>query len=175
MAKKTVAEIPAQLYQILEPLKPDARRRVVRATMILLGEDYALLDLSSGGLARQESAVTRPVPAIETTAQAYLLSKRPKNKGEMLAIAARYRELNENAETHSRADLKKVISDAGLVFDGHNFGRDINNAKRQAGFFNTNTGRDSNKLSFFGQKYADALPDRLAAGKIKKSGSGSKG
>src|SRR5207247_3229045 len=73
-----------------------------------------------------------------------------------------------NAQTHSKADLKKVIADARRNFDDRNFARDIKNARRQAGLFNLGTERDAYQLSSYGQQYVDALPDKDAASKLKK-------
>ena len=92
--------------------------------------------------------------------------KDPQNKGEILAVAARYRELS-GEDGHSKADLKIVITEAGRNFDDANFARDLNNAKRQAGFFNLGTGRNS-RLSYYGKHYVDALPDRQAATALKR-------
>lgn len=84
-------------------------------------------------------------------------------------MAARYREIAEKEESHSKTDLRTVITTgAHRNFDDANFARDMNNAKRQAGFFNLGTGRDTNKLSYYGKQYVDALPDREEAGKLKR-------
>jgi len=166
MAKPNVAQIPAKLYELLEPLSAEERTRVVQATMILFGDAVP----ASPGAPAAPAAPDTPAgqPAGSNTHQDYLDQKDPKNKGEVLAVAARYREMYQDSHTHTKADLKKVITDSRRNFDDSNFARDINNAKRQAGFFNTGTGRDSSKLSYYGQQFVDALPDRDKAGKIKR-------
>lgn len=151
MAKTRVAQVPAKLYELLEPLSPEERARAVQATLILFGE-----------------ATLRGAGGVLTDAAAYLDGKAPQNKGETLAVAARFRELGQKEETHSKADLKQVITTARRNFDDRNFARDLNNAKRQAGFFNLGTGRDSSKLSYYGQQFVDALPDREAAYKLRR-------
>lgn len=163
MPKTNVAQLPAKLYELLSPLSPEERARVVRATMILFGE---------GAPAPPPAGATPPPagasPPAANDAGAFFDMKDPKNKGETLAVAARFRELNQNEETHTKADLKAVITSARRNFDDSNFARDINNAKRQAGFFNLGTGRDASKLSYYGQQFVDALPDREAASKLKR-------
>lgn len=165
MTKTTVAQLPAKLYELLSPLSAEDRNRVVQATLILLGDDAALATPASGGLPSLGARATGSTP---TDAGAYFDDKAPKNKGEALAVAARFRELRQNKDTHSKADLKAVITGSRRNFDDHNFARDINNAKRQAGFFNLGTGRDASKLSYYGQRFVDALPDREAAAKLKR-------
>lgn len=175
MAKMNMAQLPAKLYELLSPLEPEERVRVVQATMILFGEN-----LPSGlanGSAGQKQNLGDGIGSrdgIQDNIQAFLDEKTPKNKGETLAVVARYRELKDNIETHSKADFKLLITDARRNFDDRNFARDINNAKRQSGFFNLGSGRDANKLSYYGQQFVDALPDRDAAAKIERPKVGGK-
>lgn len=163
MATPNVAQLPAKLYELLSPLTPEERARVVQATLILFGDEPTALKESPGKPAGDAGG-----GKTASDAGAFFDEKAPQNKGEILAVAARFREQTEDEETHSKADLKKVITDARRNFDDHNFGRDINNAKRQAGFFNLGTGRDASKLSYYGQQFVDALPDREAASKLKR-------
>lgn len=163
MAKVTVSQIPAKLYELLEPLTPEERSRAVQATLILFGDEVPArsLDDNRGRDGRSAGSPSSPRDAGE-----FFHLKDPQNKGESLAVAARYREL-KGEEVHTKADLKAVITDAGRNFDDSNFARDMNNAKRQAGFFNLGTGREI-KLSYYGKQYVDALPDREKAGALKK-------
>lgn len=96
------------------------------------------------------------------TVQSYFAAKNPRTKGEELAAAARYRELNEGAESSTRADLERVIKNARRNFDAGNFRRDLENA-RTSGLFTRGSGKDSIILSTYGQSYVDALPDRAVA------------
>jgi len=163
MAKTNPAEISAKLYELLEPLTSDERARAIQATLVLFGEPPQV-----------ELQPRAPSPVVTSqnrhggTVSAFFEEKAPANKGEILAVAARYRELNLGAETHSKEELKKTISDARRNFDSANFILDIKNARRQAGFFNMGTKRDSSQLSYYGQQYVDALPDRVAAAKLKR-------
>lgn len=165
MATPPMAQIPAKLYELLSPLSPDERTRVVQATLILFGDEVPAASLP-------RSAAQTKIAGIASDASVdpavFFDQKGPRNKGEELAVAARFRELHQHQDKHSKADLKKVITDARRNFDDNNFARDINNARRQAGFFNLNTGRDSSKLSYFGQQFVDALPDREAASNFKR-------
>lgn len=169
MAKLSVAQLPAKLYELLSPLSPEERVRVVQATMILFGENLPSGSTNGPGGQNQDSVGgTGSGDRVQDNIQTFLDEKNPKNKGEMLAVVARYRELKDGIETHSKADFKNLITSARRNFDDSNFARDINNAKRQAGFFNLGSGRDANKLSYYGQQFVDALPDKDAAAKIKR-------
>ncbi len=159
-----VAQLPAKLYELLSPLTPEERVRVVQATLILFGDEPTLPSTSS----TSGKPLATPSGGTPTDAGAFFDEKAPQNKGEALAVAARFRELSEKEETHTKADLKKVTTDARRNFDDRNFARDLNNAKRQAGFFNLGTGRDASKLSYYGQQFVDALPDREEVGKLKR-------
>lgn len=164
MPKTSVAQLPAKLYGLLSGLSSEDRARAIQATLILFGEEAPTAPLVGGTpLPRPRTSGAAP-----TDPAAYLDEKAPTNKGETLAVAARFRELSQKEETHSKADLKTVITRARRNFDDSNFARDINNAKRQAGFFNLGTGRDAVKLSYYGQQFVDALPDREAASKLLK-------
>lgn len=158
-----LAQIREKLYQLLSPLTPEERARIVQSTLILFGDQETPIVGTGGGNLNP----AQPSQQLGSE-QEYFQTKNPKNKGEELAVAARYREEKQRAETHSKADLKKVITDARRNFDDKNFGRDLNNAKRQAGFFNTGTARNASKLSYYGQQFVDALPNRDAAAKIKR-------
>lgn len=164
MTKTSLADIPGKLYAILEPLNAEDRAKAVRATLVLFGDEIpnepSLRTPPSGGT---NATVTDYGDVAE-----FFNQKDPKNKGEVLAVAARYREINEQQESHSKSDLKKVVTDSHRNFDDSNFGRDINNAKRQAGFFVLGGDRDAHKLSYYGKQYVDALPDREAAGELKR-------
>jgi len=162
MTKIGVEQIPAKLYELLQSLTPEERSRAVQATFLLFGES-APISLPSSG-----TPPGKPNLSGSMTPFAFVQTKNPANKGEMLAVAARYRELHENAQTHSKEDLKKVITDARRNFDNTNFARDMKNARRQAGLFNLGTERDASQLSYYGQQYVDALPDKEAASKLKK-------
>jgi len=163
MAKITVSQIPAKLYELLEPLTAEERARAVQATLILFGDE-----IPSQSLGDKPGGGGKPLgkPGSSSEPGEFFHLKDPQNKGEILAVAARYREL-KGEEAHPKSDLKAVIVDAGRNFDDANFARDMNNAKRQAGFFNLGTGRDA-RLSYYGKQYVDALPDRAKAGALKR-------
>lgn len=170
MSKTPLAQLPAKLYELLEPHPPEDRARIVQATMLLLGDE----PISAGvpGQPTPTNAVAPATPAnpigTPSDAAAFIDEKAPKNKQELLAVAARYRELTANEETHSKEDFKVVFTEARRNFDDHNFARDMDNTKRQSGFFIKGTGRGENKLSYYGQQFVDALPDREAAEKLNK-------
>jgi hypothetical protein len=75
----------------------------------------------------------------------------------------------------TRADLERIIStEARRAFHTSNFGRDIENA-RGAKLFNPGGNSTSGyTLSYVGQNFVDALPDRETAKTFKKETRGAK-
>lgn len=157
--QKNIANTSVELLKLLEPYSTEERQRIIQATVILLGDISIPI---ASNLKIPDSK------AVSGKAKEFFELKNPKNKGEELAVAARYREETLGAEEHSKADLKAIFAEARRNFDDKNFSRDIDNARRQAGLFNLGTGRDANKLSYQGQQFVDALPDRDVASKHKK-------
>lgn len=160
---KDISEVSIELYKKLSPFSQEERHRITQAVMILLGDNISQNS-------RPLAPGTKVVGAQQdhTNAPEFFAEKNPQNKGEELAVAARYRELSEEAKEHSKADIKAVFAEARKNFDDKNFGRDMDNAKRQAGLFISGTGRDANKLSYQGVQFVDALPDREAAAKHRR-------
>lgn len=170
MAKTSLVQLPAALYGLLEPLTQEERTRVIQATLVLLGDQVPTLTTVSGENFKNDISPRKPPrnSGDPEDGSTFLDEKAPKTKGETLAVAARFLELTAGNEAHSKAELKAVFSAARRNFDDGHFARDMDNARRQAGLFNTGTGRDSHKLSYYGQQFVDALPDREAAAKIKR-------
>lgn len=160
--QKNIANTSIELLKLLGPYSTEERQRIIQATMILLGDTNVPTAQNLGNL---ESFGAK---AVSGKAKEFFELKNPQNKGEELAVAARYREETSGAEEHSKADLKTVFAEARRNFDDKNFSRDMDNARRQAGLFNVGTGRDANKLSYKGQQFVDALPNRDEASKHKK-------
>jgi len=164
MTKKTVADASAELYKLLESFQPEERVRIVRGTLTLLGDP-----LSGDILATQEDeshakgVVAGASGGKQMNARTYFDQKKPHNKIEELATAARYREQTGVGNSSKKEDFQKVIADARRNFDAHNFMRDIGNA-RNAGFFNKGGSiKTGYALSYYGQNYVDTLPDKKAA------------
>ncbi len=171
--KTDLTGITTQIHGLLEGLDPAERQRAITAALTLLGDAYVFpaataparqmgtANLSGDG--RQPSDVVTP--------RDFFASKDPKNKVEELAVAARYRELHEGAEGHTKEQLAQVIRTARRNFDSANFARDLGNAKTAKLF---SLGKE-NSLSYTGQQFVDALPNREQAlatrkGKITKRG-----
>lgn len=163
----TLADITSQLYAVLEPLEPDDRHKAITAVLTLLGQPSPGVgsaphvtagDDTSGSVA----SVSGNVAGLG--AKRFFDEKDPRNKGEELVVAARYRELHEDAHDHSKNDFKEIVAAARRNFDDHNFTRDLNNAKIK-GLFNKGPGHT---VSYFGQQYVDTLPDREGLKKLRK-------
>jgi hypothetical protein len=161
--KKTdLAGITTQIHGLLDGLEPADRHKAITAALTLLGDAYVFP--SSGpvapvGAARPTIAASGGHSSGAVTPRDFFASKDPKNKVEELAVAARFRELYEAAEGHTREQLAQVIKAARRNFDATNFSRDLGNAKTSKLF---SLGKD-NALSYTGQQFVDALPDREQA------------
>ncbi len=162
--KQILLSYPLKLYELLSSLDADERSRVIQATLVLFGEEKAQNTVPPGNASMNSNQRN----SILNNAGAFFDSKEPKNKGEELAVAARFRELKQDGKTHSKTDFKQIVTDARRNFDSSNFSRDLDNAKRQAGFFNLGTDREASQLSYYGQQYVDALPDREAVAKLRR-------
>lgn len=171
----SVAQLAAQLHQLLEPLTREDRARVVQAAFILVGDVVPTVGAQPSHPGAPSGLGTNQVQASRAsaserigTAAEFFANKSPQNKGEELAVACRFRELTQQGDVHSKKELQAVYAAARKNFDANNFARDVDNAKRQSGFFVSGTKRDKNQLSYYGQQFVDALPDRQAAAAIRK-------
>jgi hypothetical protein len=163
-----LAGITTQIHDLLLGLEAHDRQKAITAAMTLLGDAYfpvvaARADGSVGG--QNGAAQSNTADDSALTARAFFDQKEPRGKVEELVVAARYREIAEDAETHTKEQLGQTIKAARRNFDATNFARDLANAKT-AKFLNL--GKD-NSLSYSGQKYVDALPDREQAAAVRKS------
>jgi hypothetical protein len=162
----SVSEIATSILSLLEPLTPDERRRVIQGVLVLLGESSPTLPLSAAAL---PAAQSRPMPG---DAKQFFDEKQPTSKLEELAVAARFREISNAAESHSKNDIEAVFRTARRNFDSVHFQRDLDNAKMK-GLFNKGGEKGTAVLAYYGQNYVDTLPDRDALKQMrapKKSG-----
>lgn len=159
--KKNVATVTTEVYELLEKLESEERVKVVKAALTLLGDDTSLIAESGS---KPGSTLNKGGSLEKQNEQEYFDQKDPKTKIEELAVAARFRELFQNMNTHEKKDLKDVTDNARWNFDSRNFKRDLENAKRR-NFF---TRGQNITLAHYGQKYIDALPDREAVKGLRK-------
>lgn len=174
-----LADITQQIHALLVDLDSEKRQRVIASVCLLLGEQapgggYAVPGVQQvpPQVPAQPAAPTlvgaaAPMPD-EADAQAFFDQKAPQNKGEQLAVAARFLEISEGLEKYKKEDFKRVFDSARRNFDRAHFSRDLDNAKRQAGFFTMGSGSQSHSLSHYGQQYVDALPDRAAVAALRR-------
>ncbi len=157
--KSDLGKAVAAMWATLLALEEEDRPRALAALRTMLGgaleeSEPPLNRGTSGGV----QANSRP-HGITRGAREFFDAKNPESKLEMLAVAARFRELNNGGTTHSRDELRDVFVQARRNFDAAKFRFDIANAKNK-GFFNR--GRES-QLSYAGQNFVDALPKREEA------------
>jgi hypothetical protein len=178
MAKSVdIAKVTSGVYTLVKDLDPGERLRAMNAVLTMLGEAGTLSAGQGGAGSGATGAQGGPAGTggrATGGARAYFDTKDPKSKIEELAVAARYREENVQADTHTKEDLEAVVrTEARRNFDRNNFNRDVSNAK-VAGLFNK--GSDL-ALSYYGQQYVDTLPDREALARLRrpKGGKAKKG
>lgn len=165
MQKKSVTDASSTLYKLLEPFESDDRLRIVRGTLLLLGE----LGPGVVSIGKEPPELKdRDNQGLLKDALTYFGNKNPQKKIEELATAARFYEKKHGASALHKEQFKTVFDDARRNFDVKNFSRDIDNA-RMAGFFNKGGSATTGyTLSYYGQNYIDQLPDRDAAKALKR-------
>lgn len=180
MAKAPIDAVNT-IHDALQGLEPADQLKALQAAVMLLGISLEStgataaprdIGTNASGMGPQSRSANQKLPPTGVgTASDYFRTKDPQGLMEVLAVAARYRELTEEAEVHTKEDLDAVFR-AARRNASKNFSRDLRNAKKQQYF---NSGPDV-VLSHYGQSYVDALPDREAARAIPrpKSVSGSK-
>ena len=162
---KDPGEITLQVYRLLAGLDAGDRKKVLVAVSALLGEHAA--SVSTGVATSRVPSPTKELilgPDAPTDPASFFSAKDPQTKVEELAVAARYRELATNEDVHDKDNLREIVRAARRNFDDRNFHRDISNA-RIAGLFNR--GKQLT-LSFYGQNYVDALPNRDAVKALRR-------
>ena len=172
MAKPAAVTVVTKLVALLTPLDAAERTRVIDATLVLLGEqprgDHQPQGGGGGGAGAARGG-TGDV-TVRQGEQAFFNAKKPKTKGEELAVAARFRELRSGTTSSTGAELQSTITTARRSLDLKNFRRDLDNARRAAGLFASGTGKDAIVLSAYGQRYVDALPNREALKELERDG-----
>lgn len=165
MATPDLAETTVKIHSLLKEFdEPADRQKVIAAALTLLGDVFSPpapgRAVGTGpGLGGRNGTAGGTLDPIQ-----FFEQKDPRNKIEELAVAARFRELTENAVSHTKDQLGSVIKNARRNFDVRNFARDMGNAKTAKMF---NLGPE-NALSYAGQKYVDALPNRELAAAARK-------
>lgn len=179
MPTKAALDAVNTIHKALENLKPDDQVKALVAAITLLGiapSAIGLPDQSGNDSSASQPGTRAGNPSGSTaagTASDFFRKKDPQGLMEALAVAARYRELTERADAHTKEQLDAVFRNARRDAPA-NFSRDLANAKQQQYF---NRGKEI-VLSHFGQAYVDVLPNRETARAIarpKKAGGKRKG
>jgi hypothetical protein len=169
-AAPNLGELSNKMYSLLQDLQPEDRAKLMSSVAQLFGDappSTVAIPQPTGSA----HAIQNPgVPQGGLNPQQYFAEKAPQNKGEMLAVAAKYREDYSRASSHTSEDLATFFAEARQNFDRRNFRRDMKNAQNQAQLFNKGTPRGQYQLSYFGQQYVDALPNRDALKKLRRPG-----
>src|SRR5687767_12131581 len=88
----SIAEASTKIFQVLEPFESEDRVRIVRGTLLLLGEQAGVANNEQNSeAAKNMSSQPNPKDAL-----AFFALKQPSQKTEEFATAARYQELHEN-------------------------------------------------------------------------------
>ena len=175
-ATSNLGEVTNRVYGILHLLEEGDRARVLNSVHQLFGSISPSPNGTTGNPPSTGASPPRPDHA-GVSAKDFYAHKNPATKGEstlsrgeLLAVAARYREQYKSADHHTAEDFSAFFKDARQNFDKKNFVRDMKNAQHVAKLFNTGGPRGQYQLSYYGQQFIDALPDREAARKIKRPG-----
>jgi hypothetical protein len=171
---KNLGVLSNKVYDLLHGLEPGDRAKVMNSVSQLYADPPPAQNLGGrrDGQIPPSSGSGKPHAQHHgsTTPQSFFAAKSPINKVEMLAVAARFREQHGLGESHTVEDFVAFFRDARQNFDRAHFPRDIKNASHNAKLFVPGTTRGQYQLSYYGQQYVDALPDRDAAKKVKRPG-----
>lgn len=175
MTTPNIGSTAIQIYELVNKLEKENVLKVFNAVYALCGFELmpppGVQTVTPPGLPPGTVTGT-PFVTTNMTAAKYFAEKDPKTKTDSLAVAARYRELYENAEESLKPDIAAVFSLARKNFDSSNFAMDMTNAKIAGLFVKEGKTTTGFRLTFGGQNYVDALPDRAAASNhLKKSAS----
>jgi hypothetical protein len=169
MKKIDVGTLVSSIYSLLKDVTAEESAKVLKSVATLLGSSSVSPEASFSNnthSVHQQGELGRPLT--KKNAKAYFDEKKPKTKGEELAVAAKFRSEQQLGDIHTREDLKDVIkSQARRSFDEKNFARDMDNAIRQAKFFMAGDEKGQYILKDVGEKYVEALPDRTAAAETR--------
>jgi len=165
---KNLGALSSKIYELLDGLENEDRTRVLKAVMQLFGTSSAA-PIGDSATRSQLGVILSGAGELDrASAQQFFAHKNPENKGEMLAVAARYVEQHNGLSTIQVDDFARFFVEARQNFDRRNFVRDMKNAQNRAGFFTKGVGKGQYQLSYFGQQYVDALPDREGLKKLKR-------
>lgn len=170
MSTPNIGSIAAKVFDIVRELEQSDQLKVFKAV-------YALCDIGQSPLSHEANNENVHIATLNSSASkqindpaSYLAHKAPQSKMELLAVAARYRELYESKSDHSKEDFATFFSTARKNFDHNNFAGDMRNAKNAGFFVKESSSAHSHKLSYNGQNYVDSLPDKeKAASQLKKT------
>ena len=160
MAKQiNLPSITNKIYELLKDLSSEDRQKIIKAAFTLLGEGLLEMNnLADTGIPLDEKQ------SIKKTKD-FFEKKDPQSKMEEIAVACKFREDTLNLHTHTKEEINKVFVEARRNFDSDHFKRDLDNAKSKGLI----TKGKEIKLSYIGQKYVDALPNREEIKKLGKS------
>ena len=166
----SLGQLTNELYILLEPCESEIRSRAIRAVQTLLGDpgtpDAApVVDRHVGTNGSGDSF--HGLDRVED-ARKFFDEKAPESKLEEVAVASRFIELSTSTDHVTKDDIKDAMLAARRNFDSKNFNRDMNNAKSK-GLFNKSEQPGVFTLSYHGQKYVDALPNREALKQLKSA------
>src|ERR1700730_9734646 len=138
-ATKNLGVISSKMYELLKGLDSEERTKVMNSVSQLYGDGAHLKLGVVPGVGAVPSVTVGGAPGLQqgsANAQQYFVQKSPTNKGEMLAVAARFREQHGGGDVHQLNDFAAFFVEARQNFDRSHFVRDMKNAQNQAGLFN---------------------------------------
>jgi hypothetical protein len=145
---------------LLEPLSSEQRRRALRWLVGALEVDVSLSpEPEPAGSGTVDKSVNTGDP------KAFLLSKKPKNNAQVLAVLG-FLLAQEGTETYKAPDLEEMNTRAAGQRIA-NINRDLDNATRGSGYFAA-AAEGRKQLTAFGEQVVKALPDQEAVAELTK-------
>ncbi len=148
------------VHRALEPLKPDAQRRVIDWVVSVLKPPDATASAPGGGSALGGAGSNPSVTNLQATIEAFVTTKKPKDTYQRLACLGYYLEFKEKKVDLSGKDLTKANTDARQAKIG-NMADFLIKAEKRHGFF-TEAGYGKKRLSARGKAVVEALPSQEA-------------
>lgn len=172
-SEKNMGQLTGEIFALLENHEKESASKILTSVATLLGISSlpGTSPLGGGSTPPGSGEVTPGTGKFHSTdAKAFFEAKKPKTIGEIFAVAAKFRADNGLGDVHSKDDFKDIIKNkAKRTFSDKNFGRDIDNAIRQAKFFISSDQKGHYLLSSTGEDFVEALPDRAAANQTRKA------
>lgn len=170
MSKNDIGNLANNVYQLLKDLEsPEECRKVLHAASILLDESpptkqistYTQSIVPTNDVSREPSFSNRS----DISPKQFLHEKEPKTDVEKVACLAYYLSHFLDQPHFNTIDISSLNTDAAQI-KFSNPAQSVSNATRRG--LITSGEKGTKQISAIGEKYVDALPDKVAANRVIK-------